>query len=284
MVCDGWIPAGSGGSCPVCGRDIWEDEAVAEPLATLRIEREPIVHVLLGTLERWGPARRLQDGVAFAVDGGADEVLVVVADWSEDTRWMTDRTLRGRPFVLLLIDPPQVRSRLGRQDWVLTRELVDVLRNPKGLVEGVERAITAADDVRTGQAVLERHDLVPRTVHHVHGAHCVELGAEVLRLDDIDVAVSPAMVEVLGFLVDRHLEDRADGKAVEAYCAFTLAELADALNQPRTAVQRQLQRFRTRMEARYQEVVLRPLPPNSVLECVDDGWRLSAACLVRRAA
>ncbi|MEZ4322857.1 MAG: hypothetical protein R3F61_35650, partial [Myxococcota bacterium] len=100
--CDGWAepgdPDGEAVACEACGR-LLEDEEVAT-LHVLSVDRDAIIAELDGMLG----GRRLRDGVAWSVEGEHDDVLVVVADWSDGTRWMTNRTLRGRPFVLVQVD------------------------------------------------------------------------------------------------------------------------------------------------------------------------------------
>ncbi len=283
--CEGWIPAVSDGDCPRCGREIWLDEAPIHPWSTLRIEREAIVNRLEGVLRQIGSTRRLREGVAFAVEADPDEVLVVVADWSDGTRWMADRTLRGRPFVLVQVDELRTAFQLGEEPWMVAVRLVDVLRDPRVLAKAVRQACDDADLDRRGPAIVELHRLVSRPVHVHFGARVFELGSDCARLDEIEVAASPVMVEALGFLVDRHLEDREDGKAPDAFCSFTLEDVATELGRPRHRVQKELHRFRTRMERLYLEQASRPLPANSVIELTDGGtWRISASCLVRRSA
>lgn len=283
--CEGWIPAVSDGDCPRCGREIWLDEAPIHPWSTLRIEREAIVYRLEAALGGIGSTRRLREGVAFAVETDPDEILVVVADWSDGTRWMSDRTLRGRPFVLVQVDELRTTFRLGEEPWMVAVRLVDVVRDPRVLTKAVRQACDDADLERRGPAIVELHRLVSRPVHVSFGARVFELGSDRALLDEIEVAASPGMVEALGFLVDRHIEDREDGKAPDAFCSFTLEYMATELGRPRHRVQKELHRFRTRMERLYLEKALRPLPANSVIELTDGGtWRLNASCLVRRSA
>jgi hypothetical protein len=283
--CEGWIPAVSDVDCPRCGRQIWLDEAPIHAWSTLRIERDAIVDRLEAVLAEIGSTRRLREGVAFAVDAEPDEVLVVVADWSDGTRWMSDRTLRGRPFVLVQVDELRTAFRLGEEPWMVVVRLVDVLRDPRVLTKAARQACDDADLERRGPAIVELHRLVSRPVYVNLGARVFELGPDHARLDAIEVAASPGMVEALGFLVDRHIEDREDGKAPDAFCSFTLEDVARELGRPRHRVQKELHRFRTRMERLYLEQALRPLPANSVIELTDGGtWRISASCLVRRSA
>lgn len=280
--CEGWSEGE--GCCPLCGKDIWEHDRGRMSMATLGLERDAMLEALATMLGGIGDVRTLGEGAAFSVETAADDVLVVVAEWSDGARWMRDRTLRGRPFVLVLLDPVVWTGRLGDADWVVTVGMAEVLRDRRVLRDAVKRAVELADLPRDAPAVVELHRLQTRFVHVEHGARVVELREEVVVVDGVEVPISAGMRTVVGYLVDRHLEDVRDGKAPEDFCAFKLGELEEALGEPRTTVRKQLWRFRQRLEERYLEGARRPLLEGAVLEQVDDGWRFSGSCLVRRAS
>jgi hypothetical protein len=247
---------------------------------TLSVKRQAIVAELEGMLG----GRRLRQGVAWSVEGEQDDVLVVVADWSDGTRWMTNRTLLGRPFVLVQVDEVVTASRLCSAEWVVTASLLEVLRDPAVLDGAVRRALELAEVPRDGRAITELHAVTSRVVQKVRGTHLVELSDEGVQLDGVVVSVPAGMRTVLEFLVDRHVDDVRDGKAPEAFCVWTLQDMSEALGLPRSTVHKQLRRFQDRLAARYAEEVRRPLPVGSVLQLEGATWRFSPDCLVRRAS
>ena len=152
------------------------------------------------------------------------------------------------------------------------------------LLTAIREAESLADMPRSGDAIVELHRLQSKVVHRVRGAHLVELTPEAIRVDEVEVPMASGMKQVVEYLVDRHIEDVRDGKAPADHCTWSLEELSDALEIPRTTVQKQLRRFRNRLADRYAAEAHRPLPDGSVLELEGNGWRFSANCLVRRSA
>lgn len=280
--CDGWAlpgdPYGEPPCCELCGREL--DDAEVDMVHTLTVDRDAIVAALDGMLD----GRRLRDGVAWSLEGD-DDVLVVVADWSEETRWMRDRTLRGRPFVLLQVDEVTTASRLSDAAWVVALPLVTALLEPKALARAVRQAEKLADVPREGPAITELHRLRSFVVRQYQGAHLVELRPGWMQVDDVEVAMPSGMESVVTYLVDRHLEDVRDGKAPDAFCTWSLKDLAEGLDLPRTTVRQQLWRFVERLNDRYAEHTRCHLPEGAVLEQDEAGsWRFNANCLVRRCA
>jgi hypothetical protein len=277
--CDGWSL--DEGFCPLCGADIWAHDRERFALAQLALQHDAVIAALTETL---GDVRRLREGVAFSVEMATDDVLVVVAEWSDGTRWMRDATLRGRPFVLVVLDALLWTTRLGQAEWVVSVGLADVLRDGRVLQDAVRRAVEHADLPRSEPAVVELHRLTTRFVHVSHGARVVELRKDGVVVAGVSVPVSGGMRQVVALLAEQHIEDKQVGKAPDAYCAFTLAEMAEALGERRTTVQKQLWRFRQRLADRYRDGARRPLPEGAVVEQVDDGWRFSGECVVRKAS
>lgn len=281
--CGGWAepgdPYGEAPACGTCGREI-EDAEGCNALHTLVLDREAIVDAL----DAFIGGRRLRDGVAWSVEGDRDDVLVVVADWSDGTRWMTDRTLSGRPFVLVQVDEVRTDSRLAKAEWVVTVRLIDALRDPAALGEAVRQAEAKADVPRTEPTLVELHALRSRVVHVFHGTHMLELDGQEVRVDGMRLKLASGMRKVLGYLVDRHVDDSSAGKTPDAYCVWSLAEMSEAVGLPRTAVRTQLTRFQDRLASHHAETTHRRLAEGSVLECVDSQWRLNPNCLVRRSA
>jgi hypothetical protein len=283
FACDGWAPPGDPYGelpcCELCGREL--NDVEVDTVHTLTVDREAIVAALDEMLD----GRRLRDGVAWSMEGAEDDVLVVVADWSEGTRWMRDRTLRGRPFVLLQVDEATTASRLSDAEWVVALPLVTALRERKVLVRAVRRAEKLADVPREGPAITELHRLRSLVVRQYQAAHLVELRPGRMQVDDVEVAMPTGMENVVAYLVDRHLEDVRDGKAPDAFCTWSLKDLAEGLDLPRTTVRQQLWRFVERLNDRYAEQARCHLPEGAVLEQDEDGgWRFNANCLVRRVA
>lgn len=278
--CEGWAEPGDlygeAVGCNSCGRLLEDSEP--EALHTLRVDQDAIVAMLDDIVG----GRRLAGGVAWTVEGEQDDVLVVVADWSEGARWMSNRVLGGRPFVLLLVEPATTTSRLTSADWVVTESVLDVLREPSKLTEAIHHAVVRADHPRTERVLAEIHEVRSRIVHVFHGTHLVEFDDAELRVDGIQLKLPAGMQKVLGYLVDAHVDDASVGKAPDAYCVWSLGEMAEAVGLPRTAVRTQLTRFQDRLASQYTEATRRRLPVNSVLECVDSQWRLNPNCRVRR--
>ncbi|MEZ4323548.1 MAG: hypothetical protein R3F61_39150 [Myxococcota bacterium] len=187
-------------------------------------------------------------------------------------------------FGLVQVDEVVTASRLGSADWVVTASMVEVLRDPAVLHRAIRRAVELADVPREGDAITELHALTSRVVHAVRGAHLVELGVDEVRVDDVVVRIPAGMRDVLAFLVERHLEDVRDGKAPDAFCAWSLEDMSAELGVPRTTVHKQLRRFQDRVAECYAAEARRPLPEGAVVQQDGSAWRISANCLVRRVA
>lgn len=81
--CDGWAepgdPDGQAADCEMCGRPLEDGELGT--VHTLRVNQEAIV----AELEKMFGGRRVRDAVAWSVEGEHDDLLVVVAEWSDGT-------------------------------------------------------------------------------------------------------------------------------------------------------------------------------------------------------
>lgn len=296
MAC--WSPGGCAvpHHCEECGAEHGVDEdteAVLSHRVRVRALREG-VEARLDRLLRQADdrQRRMSDGVAWRVDVDGREVHGCVLDGSMGSRYITRAVAASKGVVYVVVDWRQLAGRFPQglgEVLPLYRLMVDTrhLSAPSAR-RLADRIFCLSRSRRRCGARCAPRRLACGESSSARELVVTDKGA---KLDGVEVLGNRAagLLPILRFLVERWLEDLADGKDPDVHCCFTVAEIREGLRDEQGraptegTVRKRLARLRGRIAKSYKTQTKHSLGSDAVVEHVDGlGYRLNGVGLSAR--
>ncbi len=270
--------------CPECDRPIFPYQHQKQKHKELRVRTNCqgiIAYVLSHLAELEANTREISKGV-FRIDIGSVGVLLCIADFCTEEKYLTLDWARTQPTCYLAVNSQSMADRFLEEDWIRRIPLADLVSGKVNLRDEVNGAATMGNPLRVCNASVPVYARGPMPIVveavsvQVPGRHfTVECGPESVRVEGELVIPKSAGSRYLIFRIlwERFLGDMAKTMAPAEHNLMSLEEIVKEVEircrkyiEDETAIRRYINRLQTDIETTVKKKIGLPIDREDIIQ------------------